>query len=66
MSSFSDKLPHPPVSVKSHPPFFNPLRPNISIHLLHTVLYTFPMALTGRIKKKLRRISRLRSFPQFS
>ena len=25
------------------------LHPNISIHILHTVLYTFPMALTRRI-----------------
>ena len=25
----------------------NPLRPNISRHILHTVLYTFPKALTG-------------------
>ena len=27
----------------------NPLHPNISIHFLHTVLYTFPMILTKRI-----------------
>ena len=29
--------------------FFNSLHPNISIYFLHTVLYTFPMALTKRI-----------------
>ena len=29
--------------------FFNYLHPNISIYFLHTVLYTFPMALTKRI-----------------
>ena len=27
----------------------NPLHPNISMHILHTVLYTFPNLLTGRI-----------------
>ena len=27
----------------------NPLHPNISLHLLHTVLRTFPKVLTGRI-----------------
>ena len=28
---------------------FNPLHPNISMHILHTVLFTFPMVLTKRI-----------------
>ena len=28
---------------------FNPLHPNISMHILHTVLYTFPDVLAGRI-----------------
>ena len=28
---------------------FNPLHPNISMHILHTVLYTFPKVLTRRI-----------------
>ena len=27
----------------------NPLHPNISIHILHTLLYTFPSVLTRRI-----------------
>ena len=27
----------------------NPLQPNISMHILHTVLYTFPKVLTRRI-----------------
>ena len=27
----------------------NPLHPNISVHILHTVLYTFPKVLTRRI-----------------
>ena len=27
----------------------NPLHPNISMHILHTVLYTFPMVLTWRM-----------------
>ena len=29
--------------------FFKPLHPNISIHILHTVLYTFPKMLKKRI-----------------
>ena len=29
--------------------FVNPLHPNISMHILHTVLYTFPKRLTRRI-----------------
>ena len=28
---------------------FTPLHPNISMHILHTVLYTFPKMLTRRI-----------------
>ena len=28
---------------------FNPLHPNINIHILHTVLYTFTKVLTRRI-----------------
>ena len=28
---------------------FHPLHPNISIHILHTILFTFPKVLTGRI-----------------
>ena len=28
---------------------FNPLHPNISMHILHTVLHTFPKRLTRRI-----------------
>ena len=28
---------------------FNLLHPNISMHILHTVLYTFPKVLTRRI-----------------
>ena len=27
----------------------NPLHPNISVHILHTVLFTFPKVLTRRI-----------------
>ena len=30
-------------------PILNPLHPNISMHILHTVLYTFPKMLTRRI-----------------
>ena len=28
---------------------FNPLHPNISMHILHTFIYTFPKVLTSRI-----------------
>ena len=28
---------------------FNPLHPNISMHILHTFIYTFPKVLTRRI-----------------
>ena len=28
---------------------FNPLHPNISVQILHTVLYTFPLILIRRI-----------------
>ena len=31
-----------------------PLQPNISMHILHTVLYTFPEVLTGRICLKIK------------
>ena len=34
-------------------PYINPLHPNISMHILHTVLYTFPEALTRRICLKI-------------
>ena len=27
----------------------NPLHPNISMHILHTILYIFPLVQTGRI-----------------
>ena len=32
-----------------HKNHINPLRPNISIQILHTLLYTFPLVLTRRI-----------------
>ena len=32
-------------NVRSHIRVVNPLHPNISVHILHTVLYTFPEAL---------------------
>ena len=34
----------------------NPLRPNISMHILHTVLCTFPKVLTGRICLTVKRV----------
>ena len=36
----------PVTATRSH---MNPLHINISIYILHTVLYTFPKVLTGRI-----------------
>ena len=36
----------------------NPLHPDISMHILHTVLYTFPKVLTGRICQKIKSFSR--------
>ena len=36
-------------SVNAADNLFNPLHPNISMHILHTVLYTFPRVLTWRI-----------------
>ena len=44
----------------------SPSHLNISIHILHTVLYTFPMAVTRRNKVKIKSFSRFRSLPQFS
>ena len=37
------------VYISNSSPSFNPLHPNISMHILHTVLYTFPDVLTRRI-----------------
>ena len=34
--------------------FLNPLHPKISMHILHTVLYTFPLVLTRRICLKIK------------
>ena len=43
--------------------FLNPLLPNISMHILHTVLYTFPEALTRRICIKIKSFISWGSFP---
>ena len=48
-SNFNDK---PLIQVGNHfdsVVVFNPLYPNISMHILHTVLYTFPKVLVRRI-----------------
>ena len=38
------------VSLETYPLYsFNPLHPNISMHILHTVLYAFPKLLTWKI-----------------
>ena len=42
------------------------LHPNISIHFLHTVLYTFPMVLTKRICLTIKSFFSWWSFPLFS
>lgn len=43
----------------------NPLHPNISMYILHTVLYTLPIALTRRIEKKSGVFLSFWSFPYF-
>ena len=47
-------------------PRLNPLHPNISIHNLHTVLYTFPKVLTRRICLTIKSFFSWWSFPLFS
>ena len=44
---------------------FNPLHPNISMHILHTVLYTFHKVLRRRICLTIRTFFRWWSFPVF-
>ena len=44
---------------------FNSLHPNISVNILETVLYTFPMVLTRRISSPINRFSRWWSFTLF-
>ena len=34
----------------------NPLQPNVSMHILHTVLYTFPIVLAGTIRLTIKRL----------
>ena len=41
----------------------DPLHPNISMHILHTVLYTFPRMLTRRICLTIKNFFSLRSVP---
>ena len=43
----------------------NPLHPNISMHILHTALYTFPKVLTGRICLPIKRFLPRWTFPFF-
>ena len=45
---------------------FSPLHPNISLHILHTVLYTFPKVLTRRICLTIKSFFSWRSFNLFS
>ena len=45
---------------------FNPLHPNIRIHILHTVLYTFPDVVARRICLTIKRLFSWLSFPLFS
>ena len=42
---------------------FNPLHPNTKMHILQTVLFTFPMVLTRRIELAIKSFLNLRSFP---
>ena len=41
----------------------NPSQPHISMKVIHTALYSFPMALTKRICLKMKQFLNLRSFP---
>ena len=53
--------------VISHRPYLlNPLQPNISIHVPHTVLYTFPEVLTERICLPIKRFLPWWPFSLFS
>ena len=52
--------------IKEDPHFLDPLHPNISIYFLHTVLYTFPMALTRRICLTIKSFLSWWSFPSIS
>ena len=45
--------------------FFNPLHHNISMHILHTVLYTFSTVLARRICLTIKRFFSWLSFPLF-
>ena len=45
---------------------FNPLHPNIRVHILHTVLYTFPDVVARRICLTIKRLFSWLSFPLFS
>ena len=45
---------------------FNSLHPNINMHILHTVLYTFLKVLTRRICLTIAGFCNCGSFPQFS
>ena len=45
---------------------FNPLHSNIRMHILHTVLYTFPDVLARRICLTIKRLFSWLSFPLFS
>ena len=46
--------------------FFTPSHPNISMHILHTVLYTFPKVLTRRICPSIKSFFSWWSFTLFS
>ena len=58
------KLPQKFLPLKSK--HFNSLHPNINMHILHTVLYTFLKALTRRICLAVAGFCSCGSFPQFS
>ena len=58
------KLPQKFLPLKSK--HFNSLHPNINMHILHTVLYTFLKVLTRRICLTVAGFCNCGSFPQFS
>ena len=49
------RRPHVSGALKEIGIFFNPLHPNISAHILHTALYSFPKGLTRRIGLTIKR-----------
>ena len=61
-----DKHSHTCLSLPYAKFFFNPLHPNISMHILHTFLHTFLKMLTKRNCLTIKNFLSCQSFPLFS